>query len=60
MVLCRTEAEMKAAVAAMSVADYEARAEALAANQIAATRYGDPVDRAAHAIWADASKQVRP
>jgi hypothetical protein len=59
MILCRTEAEMKAAVAAMSVADYEARADALAANQIAATRYGDPMDRAAHAIRADAHQGGR-
>lgn len=53
MILCQTEAEMRAAVASMSKADYDSRAEALAANQIAATRYGDPVDRAAHAISAD-------
>ncbi|WP_051646215.1 hypothetical protein [Allgaiera indica] len=50
MILCENRAQMEAAVRAMSEADYNARADALTANQARAAKFADTENRAARAV----------
>ena len=53
MILCETEADIMAAIAGMSEADYAARLPGLLAAQEQATAYGDIFERAARAVLTD-------
>ena len=50
MIVCESEAELRAAILATSDEDYEARAPALEAMRYAAAEYGDFYGRAARAV----------
>ncbi|MFX0542994.1 hypothetical protein ACEWPM_014850 [Roseovarius sp. S4756] len=50
MILCKSEAEVKAAMEAASAQDFEARAPAVVAMQDTAAEYGDLYGRAARAV----------
>jgi len=53
MILCETEADIVAAIALMSEADYAARLPGLLAAQEQAAAYGDIFERAARAVLTD-------